>query len=78
MKLTELEKTDIQKLIMKYPKCKPEAVFNFLSSMAGLTQDEAMMNLTMDSKLYRWSNDTMFAIRDGDFKNIEDQKKNQQ
>lgn len=41
------------------------AVENFLTSLGGLTKGEALANLKMDAKLYKWNSATQKAIRDG-------------
>lgn len=46
-------------------KVRKIAVENFLSSMGGLTRDEALGNLYLDAGLYRWNSATIEAIRKG-------------
>lgn len=41
------------------------AVANFLSTLKGLSQVEALANLQMDARLYKWNSATVSAIRDG-------------
>jgi hypothetical protein len=41
------------------------AVENFLSSLEGLTREEAMMNLEMDAATYKWNAATISAISEG-------------
>jgi len=41
------------------------AVENFLSSLDGLTQSEALANLEIDASAYRWNSATGRAIQQG-------------
>jgi hypothetical protein len=41
------------------------AVENFLMSLGGQTSMDALLNLEMDARLYKWNNETMVAIHDG-------------
>ncbi len=44
---------------------KQNAVDGFLASLGSLTKDEALANLVLDTRLYRWSAETVKAIQDG-------------
>lgn len=44
---------------------KTIAVENFLSTLSGMTQDEAIGNLVLDAKSYRWNTITVRAIEQG-------------
>jgi len=46
-------------------KVRRIAVENFLSSMDGLTEMEAVGNLYQDARLYGWNGPTVDAIRKG-------------
>lgn len=46
-------------------KVRRIAVENFLMSLEGLTQRDAMANLSMDARLYKWNAPTQAAIRTG-------------
>jgi len=41
------------------------AVENFLMSLYGSTREDALKNLSLDAKLYKWNTATRKAIRDG-------------
>lgn len=42
-----------------------DAAFNFLASMDGLTQSEALANLELDARAYGWNTPTCRAIQLG-------------
>ena len=65
MKLRKLDLPEIQKQLLKCKDCKAEAVFNFLSTCDGMSYGDAMANLEMDAKLYKWNAHTQKAIREG-------------
>lgn len=44
---------------------KRMAVENFLSTLHGMTQQEATSNLSRDALMYKWNPLTMAAIRQG-------------
>jgi alpha-mannosidase len=41
------------------------AVANFLSTLNGMSQADALANLQMDARLYKWDAGTVDAIREG-------------
>jgi len=47
------------------PKVKKIVVENFLSSLGGLTYQEAVGNCEMDAQAYGWNHETSGAIREG-------------
>jgi hypothetical protein len=47
------------------PGVKKIAVQNFLSSLDGMTYQEAVGNCELDARSYRWSLETVGAIREG-------------
>lgn len=53
-------------------KVRKIAVENFLSSMGGLTREEARGNLYLDAVLYRWNAPTIEAIAKGIALAVED------
>lgn len=62
--LRDLTEKEIEKLA-SLPKVKKIAVENFLSTLKGMSQYEAEMNLAADAKSYKWSRETVKAIKDG-------------
>lgn len=62
--LRDLTGAEVEKFA-SLPKVKRIAVENFLSSLKGMSQYEAEMNLAMDAKSYKWSRETVKAIKDG-------------
>jgi len=44
---------------------KAIAVQNFLGSLGGMTRMDALMNLSMDARSYKWNTPTVNAIRSG-------------
>lgn len=46
-------------------EAKKIAVENFLGTLGDLTTHEAIANLNMDAKLYKWNAATVKAILDG-------------
>lgn len=59
-----LTEDDFQRLTSS-PKVRKIAVENFLGSLEGLSRAEALANLSMDSKMYRWNSETVLAIKKG-------------
>jgi len=55
---------DIEKLASR-PNVQAEAVVNFLSSLEGLTYQEAVANCECDAQSYGWNHETSGAIREG-------------
>jgi len=47
------------------PNVDSDAVFNFLATLDGLTQAEALANLELDARSYRWNTQTCRAIQQG-------------
>lgn len=47
------------------PKVKRVAVENFLSSLDGLSRQDAIGNLEMDAKSYKWARETKASIHEG-------------
>jgi hypothetical protein len=47
------------------PKVRRVAVENFLSSLDGMTYQEAVGNCELDKRSYRWNDETSGAIREG-------------
>lgn len=47
------------------PGVRKVAVENFLGSLDGMTYQEAVGNCEMDARSYRWSLETVGAIREG-------------
>ena len=47
------------------PGVRKTAVENFLSSLDGLTYEEAVANCVLDTRLYRWNHETSGTIREG-------------
>lgn len=54
----------IEKLASR-PKVKADAVRNFLSSLEGMSYQEAVANCEMDKQSYGWNHATSGAIREG-------------
>ncbi len=46
------------------------AVENFLMSLYGVTKDEALGNLSLDARSYKWNAQTVKAIRNGIYINF--------
>lgn len=44
---------------------KQNAVDNFLASLGSLTKDQALANLALDARSYRWNAETVAAIKGG-------------
>lgn len=44
---------------------RTRAVENFLSSLGGVTKAQALGNLALDARSYRWNAPTVKAIKDG-------------
>jgi hypothetical protein len=55
----------IQELATSGPKVKTRAVINFLSSLGGVNEMGACMNLGQDTSSYGWNQATVDAIRKG-------------
>lgn len=51
-------------------KVRRVAVENFLSSLEGLTGQEALGNLELDAASYRWNGETRSAIHQGIMENF--------
>lgn len=47
------------------PGVNTRAAFNFLGTLTGLTQAQAMANLELDARAYRWNTETCRAIQQG-------------
>ena len=60
-KLTSYTYNEVQKYLTA-PKVRKVAVENFLTSIGGLTRQEALLNLEMDARLYNWNTPTKTAI----------------
>jgi hypothetical protein len=56
--------TVIRKLSSR-PGVDADAVINFLSSLEGLTYEEAVANAMQDKRDYKWNHATSGAIREG-------------
>lgn len=54
----------IQELASR-PKVRKIAVENFLSTLDGMTYQEAVGNCELDKRSYRWNDETSGAIREG-------------
>lgn len=50
--------------LSKRPGVRPSAVINFLSTLRGNKVD-AVQNLKLDARLYRWNDATVEAIKEG-------------
>lgn len=59
-----LTRSEIQMLASR-PGVKRVAVVNFLGTLEGLTYEAALLNLDLDTRLYRWEYPTKHAIREG-------------
>lgn len=59
-----LTATRIEKLA-KGKNVKTVAVENFLGTLGTMTHQDALMNLDADARSYRWSRETVAAIRKG-------------
>ena len=59
--------TDRIETLMALANVDADAVENFLSSLHGLTQAEALANLELDTRAYGWSAMTSRAIQLGIF-----------
>ncbi len=59
-----LTATRIEKLA-KGKNVKTVAVENFLGTLGDMTYQEALSNVEMDARSYRWSRETVAAIRKG-------------
>jgi hypothetical protein len=54
------------KELASLPNVEEDAVFNFLGTLpSDTTQVDDLMNLDMDARLYRWTEETTKAIRNG-------------
>jgi hypothetical protein len=62
--LRDLTSQEIEQLASR-PKVKRMAVENFLSGLSSMSEMEAGMNLSQDSRSYKWSPETVKAIKDG-------------
>lgn len=51
--------------LAKKPRVKSLAVSNFLSTLSGMTLQEALGNLELDARSYKWSHETRNAIHTG-------------
>lgn len=56
--------TRIEKLA-KGKNVKTVAVQNFLGTLGDMTYQEAIANVEMDARSYRWSRETVAALRKG-------------
>ena len=41
------------------------AIENFLTSLGGMSKSDAIANMKMDAKLYKWNGATQRALREG-------------